>query len=71
MAWLSTRRQLHVAQLSLNFSRGNKCQLMAKFRLRELTESLVFVAEVAKRPEEFVCVAPFGALVRAHFSFLG
>ena len=35
-------------------SRGNKCQLMARSLLREVTEPAVFVPEVAKRHYVFV-----------------
>ncbi len=52
-----------------DYSRGNKCQLMATSLRREVTEPAVVVPEVAKQHDVFVRAIAFGVLVSARASF--
>ncbi len=49
--------------------RGNKCHLMATSLLREVTEPAVFVPEVVKQHDVFICTMAFGVVVSARASF--
>ena len=48
---------------------GNKCQLMARSLLREVTEPAVFVSEVAKQHDVFVRAIASRVFVSARTSF--